>query len=156
MTALRNDGERFARRVFGLSGVYGLVVLLPQFFFEEILNRRNPPPITHPEYFYGFLGVAVAWQVAFLLIARDPVRLRPVILAGALEKFSFGLAAATLYGLGRINAPTLGFAAIDAMLGVLFIISYLRTSAPRQVESEAPGESASEARAGRTARASRT
>ena len=36
---------------------------------EARVGRDYPPAITHPEYFYGFLGVAAAWQVAFLVIA---------------------------------------------------------------------------------------
>lgn len=50
----------FARRVFLIAGSYGLVVLLPQYFLESRTGRELPPPITHPEYYYGFLGVAVA------------------------------------------------------------------------------------------------
>lgn len=42
---------------------------------------------------YGFIGVAAAWQVAFLLIAQDPLRYRLLILPGILEKLGFGVAA---------------------------------------------------------------
>lgn len=35
------------------------------------MESRNgidfPPPINHPEYYYGFIGVAIAWQVAFII-----------------------------------------------------------------------------------------
>ena len=75
----------FAKRVFFLAGIYGLVVLLPQYFMEERTGRDFPPPVTHPEYFYGFIGVAVAWQIVFLIISRDPVRYRPIMLA-AIER----------------------------------------------------------------------
>jgi len=139
MTADSSEGVRFARRVFGVAGIYGLLILLPQYFLETSLFQR--PPIRHPEHFYGFLGVAVAWQVAFLLIARDPVRLRPVMLAGLLEKFSFGTAVGVLYVRGRVAAPTLAFAVIDAMLGVLFITSYLRTRDRRLIGREADSRS---------------
>ena len=64
----------FARRVFGVAGIYGLLVLLPQYFTEAKTGADFPPPITHPEYYYGFVGVAVAWQVLFLILARDPHR----------------------------------------------------------------------------------
>ena len=66
----------FARRVFQVAGIYGLIVMLPQYFLEQRIGRDAPPAITHPEYFYGFIGVVVAWQLCFLAIARDPVRLR--------------------------------------------------------------------------------
>ena len=61
-----------ARRLFLIAGIYGLAVILPQYFLEARVGRDYPPAITHPEYFYGFLGVAAAWQVAFLVIATDP------------------------------------------------------------------------------------
>jgi hypothetical protein len=114
----------FARWVFRVAGIYGLAVLLPQFFLEERLGRDSPPPLTHPEFFYGFLGVAVAWQVAFLLIAQDPARYRLLMLPAVLEKFSFGIAAAVLFGLGRTTPAVLGFGAVDLILGVLFLAAY--------------------------------
>jgi hypothetical protein len=61
-------------------------VLVPQFFLEERIGRDFPPPITHPEHFYGFIGVALSWQVAFLIIAYDVRRYRLMILPAALEK----------------------------------------------------------------------
>ena len=81
----------FARRVFLIAGIYGLLVLLPLYFLEARIGRDQPPAITHPEYFYGFLGVAVSWQVAFLVISRDPVRFRPLMVPAVLEKATFGL-----------------------------------------------------------------
>src|SRR5215468_9864587 len=110
---------RFARLVFLAAGVYGLLVLVPQFFMEERIGQDQPPAITHPEYFYGFLGVGVAWQVAFLIIGRDPVRLRPMMPACMLEKFSFAIAALVLYAQGRLAGVVLVFACIDLVWGVL-------------------------------------
>ena len=70
----------FARWLFWIAGIYGLVVLVPQYFLEQKVGLDYPPAITHPEYFYGFLGVAIAWQVAFLIIGQDPQRFRPMML----------------------------------------------------------------------------
>ena len=118
---------KFARRVFLAAGVYGLIVLLPQYFLETKNGLDFPPPITHPEYFYGFVGLGVAWQVLFLTIARDPVRYRAMMIPSVLEKFSFGVAAVVLFLGGRIPSLVLGFASLDMILGVLFIASYLKT-----------------------------
>ena len=57
-------GDRVARWVFLVAGVYGVLVVLPQYSLEARIARDFPPPITHPEYFYGFIGVALAWRVA--------------------------------------------------------------------------------------------
>jgi hypothetical protein len=117
----------FAKRVFLFAGVYGLVVLLPQYFFEAQIGRDYPPPITHPEHFYGFIGVAVAWQVAFLTISSDPIRFRPMMIAAIMEKLSFGIAAIFLFAGGRIPAIIFAFAMIDLVLAALFIIAFVRT-----------------------------
>jgi hypothetical protein len=120
---------KFAGYTFLLAGLYGLIVLAPQYFLEEKNGRDFPPPITHPEYFYGFIGVALAWQIVFLMIARDPARYRPLMLVAAVfEKFSFGLAAIVLYLQNRLRALTLGFGILDSTRGVLFIAARSRTS----------------------------
>jgi hypothetical protein len=119
---------RYARRVFYVAGVYGLAMLLPQYFLEERLGRDFPPPFNHPEHFYGFVGVAAAWQVAFLVIARDPVRYRPMMLPGILEKLSFGGAAVGLYLQERIPPMVLAFGLADLGWAALFAAAFLKTS----------------------------
>lgn len=118
---------KFARRVFTFAGVYGIVVLAPQYFMEEAIGRDYPPPITHPEHFYGFIGTALAWQILFLIIARDPVRYRTAMLAGIGEKLAFGVPSIVLFMQGRLASAVLLFASIDLLLGVLFAISYRLT-----------------------------
>ncbi|HEU4721620.1 MAG TPA: hypothetical protein VFS59_09695 [Gemmatimonadaceae bacterium] len=121
--------DRFAQRVYRIAGVYGLVVMLPQYFMEERIGRDAPPPITHPEHFYGFVGVVVAWQLAFLVIARDPARFRALMPVTVLEKLAFAVPVAILYAQGRVAASVLPFAAIDLVLGTLFFLSYRRLGA---------------------------
>ena len=119
---------QFARRVFYGAGIYGLIVLLPQYFLEERLGRDFPPPINHPEHFYGFVGVAAAWQIAFLVIARDPACFRLVMLPGILEKLSFGGAAIALYLQHRIPPMVLAFGLADLGWAALFAAAYLKVS----------------------------
>lgn len=116
--------SRFASRVFRIAGIYGLIALLPQYFLEERIAIDFPPAITHPEHFYGFVGVALAWQFAFLLIAHDPLKYRLFMLPAILEKLSFGVAAYVLFAQGRVAAAVLGFASIDLVLATLFFLSY--------------------------------
>jgi hypothetical protein len=117
----------FVRRVFWIAAVYGILVLAPQYFMEERIGRDFPPPITHPEHFYGFVGVALAWQVLFLLIAREPVRYRPAMPVAVLEKLAFGGAAVALYLQGRLAAPVLAAGLIDLVLAALFVAAYRLT-----------------------------
>lgn len=116
----------FARRVFRYAGWYGILVLAPQYFLEKEVARMGQPPVAHPEFYYGFVGVALAWQVAFLVIATEPVRYRPLMLPALLEKLSFGIAAILLVVLGRTAPLVIPFAAIDLLLGGLFVTAWWR------------------------------
>ena len=118
---------KFAKYTFYAAGIYGLLVLLPQFFLLEKTGRDYPPAITHPEYFYGFVCVTVAFQIVFLIIGSNPVRYRPLMLAALVEKFPFVIAVAALYFYGSVPLPIIGGATIDFILGILFFISYLKT-----------------------------
>ncbi len=115
---------KFARYTFYTAGIYGLLVLLPQFFLLEKTGRDYPPAITHPEYFYGFVAVAVAFQIVFLIIGSDPVRYRTMMLAALVEKFPFAGIVFWHYAAGRANEMILGGAAVDLILGILFLIEY--------------------------------
>lgn len=117
----------FAKYTFWIAGIYGFLALLPQYFLEEKNGIDFPPAINHPEYFYGFIGVALAWQVAFIIIARNPSKYRTMMIPSILEKFSFGIALAVLFFQGRIPAMMLGFGIIDSVLGLLFLIAYFKT-----------------------------
>ena len=117
---------KFAQNVFWFAGLYGLVVIFPQLFLEERIGHDLPPAITHPEYFYGFIGVGLAWQVAFLILATDPLRYRPLIPACLIEKFSFALAVPILVYQGRTAYSVLLFGIIDLILGLLFLEAYRR------------------------------
>ena len=119
---------RFARIVFLVAGIYGLIVLVPQFFLEQRIGEDTPPPITHPEYFYGFICVAVAWQVLFLVLSRDPVRYRPMMIPAMLEKIGFPVAVLVLYLQGRVSPTILIPAGLDLVLCTLFIAAYRKTA----------------------------
>jgi hypothetical protein len=119
--------SRFARTAFGLAGIYGLLVMSPLYFMEDRIGRDSPPGITHPEYYYGFVGVVLAWQLAFLLVARDPRRFRSLMPVAVLEKVGFGVPALLLYARHRAAGVTLGFGLVDLLLGLLFLASYRLT-----------------------------
>ena len=118
---------RFARWTFLIAGIYGLLALLPMYFMETQFGVDNPPAITHPEFFYGFVGVAVAFQLVFIIISTDPQKYRPLMLAAIVEKFSFVVASAVLLLNGRLAGPILIGAGIDLVLGVLFFLAWVRT-----------------------------
>lgn len=117
---------KFARYTFLIAGVYGLLALVPQYFMENQIGIDNPPAITHPEYFYGFVGVAIAFQLVFIIFSTDPQKYRPLILPSLVEKFSFVIAAAFLLAQGRLAGMIIFGAAIDLLLGILFAVSWFK------------------------------
>jgi len=117
---------RFAKIVFLIAGIYGVAVLTPLYFLEGVINTRTPPAIPHPEYFYGFVGVGLAWQVLFLILCTDPLRYRPMIIPSIMEKVSYGSALLVLYSQHRISAEVLGVGSIDWLFAVLFAAAYLQ------------------------------
>jgi hypothetical protein len=118
---------KFAKRLFLVAAIYGIVGLVPQYFLEDKTGRDYPPAITHPEFFYGFTGVALAFQFLFLIIARDPQRYRLAMLPSAMEKIGFGGAAIALYLQGRLGMPMVAFGVVDIVFAALFLAAYRAT-----------------------------
>ena len=119
--------DRFARLVFRIAGIYGIVVLLPQYLLETGVGPAGGAPLQRPEHFYGFVGVALAWQLAFLVISRDVRRYRALMLPAVVEKLSFGVPVLLLVAAGRVGADVLVFGCIDLVLSVLFALAYRAT-----------------------------
>ena len=71
---------KFAQRLFLTAAIYGLAVVAPLLFLENQIGKYAPPSITHPEFYYGFVCVTLAWQFVYLMMSRDPLRLRPVLI----------------------------------------------------------------------------
>ena len=118
---------RFARIVFIVAGVWGILVLTPLFFLIDVTGRQYVPPSMYPQFFYGFLSVAMAWQIAFLLIGSDPARFRPLMLPSVVEKFGWVFVLVRLYRAGRISPLDTSAAWPDLVLGVLFIAAFVKT-----------------------------
>jgi len=118
---------RFARIVFLVAGIYGILILSPLYFLEARIGREQPPSITHPEYFYGFVGAGLAWQVLFLVLSTDPVRYRAMILPAVLEKISYGIALIVLFSQRRLPFAVLGIGSVDWIFAFLFVAAYSKT-----------------------------
>lgn len=119
-------GVKFARMVFLSAGAWGLVTLTPLYFAFDLLSRLNPPPISHPQFYFGFVGVALAWPFAFFGIGMDPVRFRPMIIPALLEKLGFVLAVAVLYMRGRLSPAKSIPAGADLVWVALFATAFFR------------------------------
>jgi hypothetical protein len=118
---------KFAKFVFRVAAIWGVLVITPLYFMFDLIGRKDPPPITHPAFFYGFAGAALAWQIAFFFISRDPVRYRPLMIPSMFEKFSYAAAVIVLVLQARMRSSDLLFAGTDLLLGVLFVVAYFET-----------------------------
>ncbi|MGA8145440.1 MAG: hypothetical protein WB987_16250 [Candidatus Acidiferrales bacterium] len=117
----------FAKLTFRIAAIYGLLVLIPPFFLEAKYGRDYPPPVTHPEFFYGFFAVALAWQILFLILATDPIRYRPIMLPAILEKLGYPLALTILYTQHRVDPRVLALGSLDWIFLILFLLAYVKT-----------------------------
>ncbi len=118
---------KFAKVVFWVAGIWGLVVITPLYFMFDLIGKQDPPAITHAGFYYGFVGCALAWQIAFMCIGRDPVGLRVMMIPSMVEKFTYCTAVVVLVMQGRTNQRDLVFAATDLALGVLFVVAFVVT-----------------------------
>lgn len=103
---------KFIRIIFAVAAAWGLLALVPGLFDEA-----GP----RPEYYYGFIGIALVFQLIFIMIAIDPGRYRALIPISILEKLSFFLPVTILYTQGRV---TMGPIFFGAMVDGLFMLSF--------------------------------
>ena len=127
---------KFAKIVFWIAAIWGFLFITPLYFMFNLIGEKDPPPITHPAFFYGFVGVALVWQIAFAFIARDPIRFRPMMIPAILEKLVYSIPVIILVLQKRMNPSDLMFSATDLTLGALFLAAYLRT--PRSALQSSP------------------
>jgi hypothetical protein len=121
---------RFARIVFVVAGIWGIAVLMPLYWLVDVTGRQYGPPADYPQFFYGFLSVAMAWQIAFLIIASSPARFRSLMIPSMLEKFGYVMTLAVLYARARISATDAQAAVPDLLLGIRFVVAFATTRAP--------------------------
>ena len=116
---------KFARRLFLGAGLYGMACVAPLFFLERLIGGYDPPLITHAEFYYGFVCVTFAWQIVYLMMARDPLRLRPMLIPAILGKAGFAVSVFVLFAQGRLAAQNVVLPAIDLVLAGLFAWAYV-------------------------------
>lgn len=108
-----------AKWIFRIAGIWGLAVILPLYFADT-------SQMAEPAYYFGFAGVALAFQVAFLVISTDPVRYRMLMPVCVFEKLST-LPLIYLYLAGRGNEDFFFGGIVDQVFAVAFIAAFLMT-----------------------------
>jgi hypothetical protein len=118
---------RLAGIVFRIAAVWGTVILVPFYFLFVGGPGPSDALFNYPQAYFGFLGVTIAWQIAFWIIGSSPVRFRPLMVAAIVEKVSYVLSVAVLLAHGAVTPAQAASAVPDCVLGCLFVASYLKT-----------------------------
>lgn len=121
--------EKIVKRIYQGAGIYGLLILVPQLFLGNSIVSATPFPINinYSPYFEGFMLVAIAWQVTFLLIATDPKRYRLIMLGTILEKAGFAFLCLYLKFFKDISPDIFLGGMVDLLLMFAFIFCFWKT-----------------------------
>jgi predicted tellurium resistance membrane protein TerC len=120
---------KFAKWVFWIAGIWGVLVLVPLYFALGFIARRDPPAVNHLQFFFGFIGVGLAWQAAFFVIGSDPGRFRALMIPAVLEKWIYVASICVLHSRGLVTAQQSASAIPDFVWGVFFLIAFWKTRA---------------------------
>jgi hypothetical protein len=118
-----------ARWLFRGAAIYGLIVLLPLYLLEHQV-AAPAAALAHPEYYYGFIGAAAAWQLVYWTIGGDPIRYRAFMPLGVVAKFGFWVPTLLLWLNGRTPTSTFAVTNVDLLLGIGFFVAWRRLKAP--------------------------
>jgi hypothetical protein len=114
---------KLAKWTFRIAGIFGLIVMAPLLFAEKFVEQIMPPTVNHPEFFYGFIILNICWQILYLFLAKDPIRLRPMMIPSFIAKASGPVALTWLYLQGRISNQWIPTIIMDGVFAILFLVS---------------------------------
>ena len=118
---------KFAKVVFVGAGMWGIGVLTPLYWLVDVSGRRYGVPTEYPQFYYGFLSVAMAWQIAFLIIGSNPARFRMLMIPGMLEKLGYVVPLVLLYQQARVTWADAQAAVPDFGLAILMMLAFVKT-----------------------------
>jgi len=131
---------KFTKTAFWIAAIYGFILLIPMYFLMNKIGQKAPPAISHPEFYFGFVGVTLLWQCVFVLIALDPLRYKAVIPIAVLEKITYTVPVLILYSMGKVRPNMLGTAVVDLIFAIVFTVAYFRMRFLRVPRSAIPSE----------------
>jgi hypothetical protein len=111
--------------LFGAAAAYDIVLAVVfGLFFAAIYQRFGATLPNHAGYVQLPALFILTFGIGFWMVARDPVRNRPIMPLGILMKLSFCVVA---FGHVLFGAPIplfIPFAVIDALFAVAFVVAY--------------------------------
>ncbi len=115
--------EKHVGWLFRGAAIYGAILLLPLYFLE---TRAAAPAarLPAPEYYYGFIGAALGFQIVYWLIGGAPRQYRALMLVGVFGKLSFWVPTALLWSMGRTATSTFALVCGDLLLAIAFVVAW--------------------------------
>jgi hypothetical protein len=117
---------KLARWVFLIAGILDLLPVVP-LAYAAISNGEAilPDVASMGLFFYVSVFQYVCWQMLYIVLARDPVRYRPMMIPAFLVEVTapFNPAWLFLYGF-RFWIP---IAVVDLVLAILFVVAFWLT-----------------------------
>jgi hypothetical protein len=114
---------KFARWVFLIAGLLGLLPLVPVIYSILVSGQAIlPNPGSMGLFFYAFLLQYVCWQILYFILARDPLRFRPMMILAFFAQLltPFNTAWWYFYGFTR----WVPIAIVDLVLAILFLVAF--------------------------------
>lgn len=115
-----------------LAGISGIILLFPLYFMQ---TETGETAISHPAFYYGFIGVALAFQVLFIIISFDLAKYRMAIIPCFIEKFAFAVPVIILFSQSRVSDTIFWAGIMDLILGILFVIVFISSPQRRLYRS---------------------
>ncbi len=111
---------KFAKWVFMIGGIFGLLAMIPLYFIEN----RIAPGLKYPEFYYGFIGINIIWQIVYIYISTNPSRSRPIMLFAFFVKILGVISIFWLILTGRTALWWYGIIMTDLIFAVLFLSAF--------------------------------
>lgn len=111
---------KFAKLVFLIGGILGLLSTVPLFFNESVIA----PELKHPEFYYGFIGINLMWQVLYIYISTNPLRFRPIMVVSFFVKILGVISVFWLIRIGRTDIWWYRIIFFDFLFAILFLLSF--------------------------------
>jgi len=69
--------------------------------------------------------VTLAWQIVYLMMWRDPLRFRPMLIPAIVGKVGFATSVLVLFAQGRLEAASVWLPSTDLILAALFAWAWI-------------------------------
>ena len=117
---------KLARWVFLIAGILGLIPVVPLVYTTMVKGETIPPDFASMGVFFSVsVFQYVCWQISYIILARDPVRFRSMMIPAFFVEITapFNPFWLFLYGFKF----WISIAVVDILLAILFVVAFWLT-----------------------------